>query len=352
MDNISMKALDKFFKESSLFNDEKKEIKKNSICCKRCNNNKYIELRRLQIRRCDEEATIVYYCSNLLKYKMHKKNFKSSEQLVKSINSSNKSSTSRMDYYNRILSSSCSTDMIFQRMISTINFKEVVPLPKNNSMFRFVIKCFNNTNNVILGPLKISSGITLTDLPSLSIPMSHYHLNKNNFVQDNFIHRISENETEPMKKFIERLRFIDSRMQMLISDYIRHIDESSPIYYMLKKNNVKFNQNWIFTGIINKGNNNTEYINIRYFKDSFKGKKKIGTNVYCGDDYLDEMADLLSRDTFCYINGNIYPLIKVNYIIINERIVNNIPMVNFTCKAYFVDINFIPNSIHCSTKRI
>ncbi|KAG4082469.1 hypothetical protein H8356DRAFT_1753388 [Neocallimastix lanati (nom. inval.)] len=316
MDNISMKALDKFFKESSLFSedrlreknklpvldDEKKEIKKNSICCKRCNNNKYIELRRLQIRRCDEEATIVYYCSNLLKFKMQKKNFKSSEQLVKSINSSNKSSTSRMDYYNRILSSSCSTDMIFQRMISTINFKEVVPLPKNNSMFRFVIKCFNNTNNIIL------------------------------FIE------FPENETEPMKKFIERLRFIDSRMQMLISDYIRHIDESSPIYYMLKKNNVTFNQNWIFTGIINKGNNNTEYINIRYFKDSFKDKKKIGTNCLL--------------DTFCYINGNIYPLIKVNYIIINERIVNNIPMVNFTCKAYFVDINFIPNSIHCSTKRI
>jgi len=171
-------------------------------------------------------------------------------------------------------------------------------------------------------------------------------------VQDNFIHRISENETEPMKKFIERLRFIDSRMQMLISDYIKLINRSSPIYNMLKKNNVTFNQNWIFTGIINKGNNNTEYINIRYFKDSFKEKKKIGTNVYCGDDYLDKMADLLSRDTFCYINGNIYPLIKVNYIIINERIVNNIPMVNFSCKAYFVDINFIPNSIHYSTKRL
>ncbi|KAG4082043.1 hypothetical protein H8356DRAFT_1438058 [Neocallimastix lanati (nom. inval.)] len=284
MDNISMKALDKFFKESSLFSEDRlreknklPEIKKNSICCKRCNNNKYIELRRLQIRRCDEEATIVYYCSNFDKL-------------------SNKSSTSRMDYYNRILLSSCSTDMIFQRMISTINFKEVY--------VSIVIKCFNNTNNVILGPLKISSGITLTDLPSLSIPMSHYHLNKINFVQDNFIHRISENETEPMKKFIERLRFIDSRMQMLISDYIRHIDESSPIYYMLKR-------------IM---------------------QKKIGTNVYCGDDYLDEMADLLSRDTFCYINGNIYPLIKVNYIIINE--------------PYFVDINFIPNSIHCSTKRL
>ncbi|KAL6625767.1 hypothetical protein U3516DRAFT_537863 [Neocallimastix sp. 'constans'] len=70
-----MKALDKFLKNRSedslreknklpVLDDEKKEIKKYSICCKRCNNNKYIELRRLQIRRCDEEATIVYYCSN------------------------------------------------------------------------------------------------------------------------------------------------------------------------------------------------------------------------------------------------------------------------------------------------
>jgi len=47
------------------------------------------------------------------------------------------------------------------------------------------------------------------NLPSLSIPMSHYHLNKNNFVQYLFI------KTEPMKKFIGRIRFINSRMQML-----------------------------------------------------------------------------------------------------------------------------------------
>ena len=32
--------------------------------CPRCKNNKYIELRRLQIRKSDEEATLVYYCSN------------------------------------------------------------------------------------------------------------------------------------------------------------------------------------------------------------------------------------------------------------------------------------------------
>jgi len=66
------------------------------------------------------------------------------------------------------------------------------------------------------------------NLPSLSIPMSHYHLNKNNFVQYLFI------KTEPMKKFIGRIRFINSRMQMIISDY-KHINKSSPIYNMLKK---------------------------------------------------------------------------------------------------------------------
>ncbi|KAL6632839.1 hypothetical protein U3516DRAFT_734868 [Neocallimastix sp. 'constans'] len=164
---------------------------------------------------------------------MERKNFKSSEQLVKSINSSNKSRNSIIDYYNYV---------IFQSMIFTINFKEV-PLPKNNFM------TFKNNSTII----------TLMNLPSLSIPMSHYHLNKNNFVQYLFI------KTEPMKKFIGRIRFINSRMQMIISDY-KHINKSSPIYNI----------------IINKGNNNTEYINIRSFRNSFKGKKKIGTNVYYG----------------------------------------------------------------------
>ncbi|ORX78474.1 hypothetical protein BCR32DRAFT_282220 [Anaeromyces robustus] len=153
---------------------------------------------------------------------------KTPEQLIKSLNSLNKSNNSRIEYYKRLLLS-CSTDIAFQSMITTLNFKEVVPLPKNNSMFRFVVKCFNNSNNVILGPVKNNSEITVADLPSLSIPMSHYHLNKNNFVQDNFIHRISNDETVPMKKFIERIRFIDTRIQMLITDYIKNVDMSSPI---------------------------------------------------------------------------------------------------------------------------
>ncbi|KAL6607369.1 hypothetical protein U3516DRAFT_756510 [Neocallimastix sp. 'constans'] len=64
MDYISMKSLDKFFKEFSLFHedklrkknklplldDEKKDLRNNSILCKRCNNNRYIELRRLRIQ--------------------------------------------------------------------------------------------------------------------------------------------------------------------------------------------------------------------------------------------------------------------------------------------------------------
>ena len=78
MDNISMESLDKFFRESSLFREDrlrkknklplldenKNDIKDNSYYCPRCKNNKYIELRRLQIRKSDEEATLVYYCSN------------------------------------------------------------------------------------------------------------------------------------------------------------------------------------------------------------------------------------------------------------------------------------------------
>jgi len=37
--------------------------------------------------------------------------------------------------------------------------------------------------------------------------MSHYHLSKNNYVQDNFIYRISNKENRPITKFIERIRF-------------------------------------------------------------------------------------------------------------------------------------------------
>mgnify|MGYP007070337512 CR=1 FL=1 len=181
--------------------------------------------------------------------------------------------------------------------------------------------------------------------------MSHYHLSKTNFVQDNFIHKISNNESTSTQKFIERVRLIDEKMKYLISDYIKHIDGTSPIANLLLKNNVTPNQNWMYTGIINKSKD-TEYINFRYFKDSNNGKSKIGTNVYYGNNYSIEVADLLSRNTFSYIHGNIYPIIKVNYILVNERVINGTVILNFTCKAYFVDINFSLNSIRCSTKRL
>jgi len=80
MDNLSVSSLDKFFEESSLFNEdrinEQKELKSlekkvinisdNSLRCKRCHNNN-IDIRRIQIRRSDEEATLVYYCLNCKK---------------------------------------------------------------------------------------------------------------------------------------------------------------------------------------------------------------------------------------------------------------------------------------------
>ena len=272
------------------------------------------------------------------------------DQLEKIINSNNKSKNSRLDYYKRILTA-CYSDIGFQNMVNTINFKEVVPLPKNNSMFRFVVKCYNNTSNVIVGAVDDNSNLSLSDLPGLSIPMSHYHLSKNNFVQDNFFHKISNDETASINKFIERVRLIDEKMKYLISDYIKRMDMTSPIANLLLKNKVTYNQNWIYTGIINKSKD-VEYINFRYFKDSVNAKSKIGTNVYCDDVYSKEIADLLSRNTYSYIHGNIYPIIKVNYVLINERVINGIPMVNFTCKAYFVDINISAESVRCSTDKL
>ena len=279
-------------------------------------------------------------------------NTTTAEQLVELINnSSNKSNSSRLDYYNKILAS-CSTDIAFRIMLNSITFKEIVPLPQNPSMFRFVVKCYNNSNNVIIGPVKENSVLLdKSEMTNLSIPMSHYHLTKNNYVQDNFIHKVSNKETLYTNKFIERIRLIDNHIKTLITNYIKRVDMTSPIASLLIKNHVTYNQNWIYTGIINK-KDDVEYINLRYFRNSINGKSKLGTNVYYGDNYSKEIADLLSRDTYCYVYGNIYPIIKVCYVLINERLVNNIPMVNFTCKAYFLDINFSSNSVRCNTNRI
>lgn len=279
-------------------------------------------------------------------------NTTTAEQLAELINnSSNNSNSSRLDYYNKNLVS-CSTDIAFRIMLNSITFKEIVPLPQNPSMFRFVVKCYNNSNNVIIGPVKESSVLLdKSEMTNLSIPMSHYHLTKNNYVQDNFIHKVSSKETLYSNKFIERIRLIDSHIKSLITNYIKRVDMTSPIANLLIKNHVTYNQNWIYTGIINK-KDDVEYINLRYFRNSINGKSKLGTNVYYGDSYSNEIADLLSRDTYCYIYGNIYPIIKVCYVLVNERVVNNVPMVNFTCKAYFLDINFSPNSVRCNTNRI
>ncbi|KAG4090632.1 hypothetical protein H8356DRAFT_1053041 [Neocallimastix lanati (nom. inval.)] len=35
------------------------------------------------------------------------------------------------------------------------------------------------------------------------------------------------------------------------------------------------------------------------------------------------LAKLISRNTFCYVNGFAYPLIKVSYFQINEQILNS-----------------------------
>ncbi|OUM59716.1 hypothetical protein PIROE2DRAFT_14687 [Piromyces sp. E2] len=224
--------------------------------------------------------------------------------------------------------------------------------PNQEKQFlKIYLKCYNNSTNVIVGAVDENLNLTFSILASLSIVMSHYHLSKNNFIQDNFFYKIMGDEKGAILQFIKRVRLIDERIKYLISNYINNIDENSPIAELISKNKVTYNQNWIYTGIINKGKDH-EYINCRYFKDPINKKFKIGTNVYSDEKYCREVADLLSRDTFCYIRGNIYPIVKVSYVIVNERTINGVPMVNFTCKAYFVDINFSSDSIYTSTERI
>jgi len=273
-------------------------------------------------------------------------NHKTPDQLVDFINSNQNLSQFRVDYYKKILFS-CYSDYSFKNMIDTMNFKDVRQMEKNKHMYMFVIKTYNN-NNVIVGSLNDDSNLLLSDLSELSIPVTHYHLSKNNFVQDHFFHKILNNENKSTKKFIERIRLIDEKIKQLISDYIKNIDTTSPISELLKKNNVTYDKNWIYTGIISK-TNDTEYINLRYFKESFKKENKIGTKVYCENKFSHELDDLLSRNTNCYIHGNVYPIVKIGCVIVNERVIDGKPMVNFTCKAYFVDINFA--FVYCGIKK-
>jgi Transcription factor S-II (TFIIS). len=84
MDNHSTDSLDKFFDESPLFEEERRReqeeleaLKKrksahkqaasnNSFRCKICHN-RITNIRRVQLRRSDEESTVVYYCANCRK---------------------------------------------------------------------------------------------------------------------------------------------------------------------------------------------------------------------------------------------------------------------------------------------
>ncbi|KAL6588519.1 hypothetical protein U3516DRAFT_773570, partial [Neocallimastix sp. 'constans'] len=69
--------------------------------------------------------------------------YKTTEQLVQMVNSSNEKNNPHFDYYKKILKS-CNDDISFNQMLSSINFKGVQPLPKNKSMF---VKCSNYNLN-------------------------------------------------------------------------------------------------------------------------------------------------------------------------------------------------------------
>ncbi|ORX53733.1 hypothetical protein BCR36DRAFT_348623 [Piromyces finnis] len=261
------------------------------------------------------------------------------EELVKIINYN----CNRISYYNRLLSL-CKSDNEFESMINNISIKEIKDDKKNNAYY---LKCKNDDKFIVVGSFKSDSDLTMHDLSDLAIPMTHYHVSKNNFIQDNFFHKITDEENISTLKLIQQLKLIDEKIKNLISEYIKNIDDTSPIANLIKKNNVKYDQNWKYNGIINKIND-IEYINFHYFKKSFNKRTKIGTNIYYDNTYSKEIDELLSKNTDFCIYGNIYPIIKINHVVVNEKNDNGKKIVCFTCKAYFNDINF--SSIYCNNK--
>ncbi|KAG4083137.1 hypothetical protein H8356DRAFT_1382510 [Neocallimastix lanati (nom. inval.)] len=233
---------------------------------------------------------------------------KTTEQLVQMVNSSNERNNPHFDYYKKKYLNLVMMKYPLIRCLLLLILKEFNLCQKNKSMFRFIVKCNNyklnqsdnTSNNAIIGPVNTNSPFD----PS----------------------------------YIYTLYWLIIRIQMLIRDYIKREERSSLISNLLFKNNFTYNSNWTYTGIINNIKE-VEYINFRYFKDSNSKNtnqkdSKLDTHIYNENKRFIELEELISRDTF-----------------FNKRTVNGIPLVNFTCKAYFVDILFIKNSVSCSARR-
>ncbi|OUM67888.1 hypothetical protein PIROE2DRAFT_4567 [Piromyces sp. E2] len=219
-----------------------------------------------------------------------------------------------------------------------------------------ITKTDNNIQNnfpkeIILAPLFFSLGPDLEteytiNLTEMTLPMFHVNQVKDHF-RDDFIYKITGQEDGALKDFITKVKLLDKRVYNLIQHYIKNIKPSSPIYPLLKKNGVTETSHWNFYGIINGPDQ--DYLHISYKKSPIEQDIE-GTPIYIGDEPFYDMENVLSLNSYCFVHGQIYPILKLKDIIVEEHVLHDTPVVSFHCKAFFTEIYFKLGTVNCTTK--
>ncbi|ORX77562.1 hypothetical protein BCR32DRAFT_270586 [Anaeromyces robustus] len=216
---------------------------------------------------------------------------------------------------------------------------------KFNNLFKSI------DEEIILAPINLCLNENLEtkfiiNLEEMAIPMFHVHLVKNR-IHDDFIYVITGEEEGYIKDFIKRIRLLDNHIKFQIQQYIKNIQPTSPLYTLIKKYNVTETSNWTFTGIINGSNNN--YLHISFKKKGSEDNIE-GTPIYNGNELYYDMIHLLSLNSYCFVYGEIYPILKLKDIIVIEQIKQNKKILSFKSKAYFTEMFFKEESMNYTTK--
>ncbi|KAG4100848.1 hypothetical protein H8356DRAFT_1659275 [Neocallimastix lanati (nom. inval.)] len=251
----------------------------------------------------------------------------------------------------------------FSEFLSEISLERVFPLKEINNLFIINIKSSNGAP-VYIGPINRSTDnddeISLSDsnhsdftinLEEMTLPMRHYHINKQlKFTSSNFYYEINGKENDEIKYFLDQVKRIDQHLKMLIRDYVKNLDEKSSLYSLLQKNkNI-----WIYQGII-KETNGKEYFSVDYYKRNYRDAGQIGTKIYDETELaVDLMKQLTDDSKNTYVYGDLYPLIKIDSIVVYEMKAKVCNIVCFKTKARFVNIiakkNTLKYGIYSSKK--
>ncbi|ORY14485.1 hypothetical protein LY90DRAFT_677625 [Neocallimastix californiae] len=237
----------------------------------------------------------------------------------------------------------------FSKFLNEITIKNVTPCTANNNFYFINLKNSNNTP-IFIGPInktnefekEINNEDSLNfyiNLDEMTLPMRHYHINeKFRFINSSFYYLIEGNENNSIKLFLNHVKKIDKYLKNLVQDYIKNVNKESPLYSLLKKNNVTADKLWKYIGIISK-NNGREYLSIDFIKRSYYNPNQIGSKIYNDKELIIDLMKQLADDSKnTYVYGDIYPLIKINSIIVYEKKTDIGNIVCFKTKAYIPNI--------------